>query len=97
MKRRRTMKLLRSSLQREGLVSVGGGFTGTIRIALIGFMSWFGGKPSAISMIVIPKDHTSACRKTLATGSMATPALRIGLPFRRTPFSESLREPVTNE
>lgn len=41
-------------------LSVGGGLVGIMNMARIGWISAWGGRPSAISIAVIPKLHMSA-------------------------------------
>lgn len=53
------MNSLKSSDQ-SSLDSLGGGRDGIIKIARIGWILEYGGSDSAISIAVIPKDHTSA-------------------------------------
>jgi len=59
--RQRAIKLFISLENLSGCARVGGGLSGIMRRARNGLMSPSGGIPSAISMSVMPNDHTSAC------------------------------------
>lgn len=54
------MKSLNVADHSSGFLRVGGGFVGIIKMALIGWISACGGRPSAISIQRIPNDHISA-------------------------------------
>ena len=54
------MKSFKCLLHFSGFFSVGGGDRGIDNIAFIGCCPYKGGVPSATSMVVIPRDHTSA-------------------------------------
>ena len=56
-------RLIKSENSLENLsdsLRVGGGFVGIMNIALMGCTSAYGGRPSAISIAVIPRDQISA-------------------------------------
>lgn len=53
--KQRDTKSINSGDHLSGSLNVGGGFVGIMKIALIGWMSPYGGLPSAISNAVIPK------------------------------------------
>ena len=54
------MKSFKCLLHFSGFFSVGGSDRGIDNSAFIGCCPYKGGVPSATSMVVIPRDHTSA-------------------------------------